>query len=89
MAWTDCIARLAQAAGRALSDDEVTAIFERIHKAALDIKAGRAQPDDVGLGNKLGKDLGVGLSQDQMIQAVAKRAADELLHQAAVRERQA
>jgi hypothetical protein len=89
MAWTDCIARLAQAAGRALSDDEVTAIFERIHKAALDIKAGRAQPDDVGLGNKLGKDLGVGVSQDQMIQAVAKRAADELLHQAAVRERQA
>lgn len=89
MAWTDCIARLAQAAGRALSDDEVTAIFERIHKAALDIKAGRAQPSDVGLGNKLGNDLGIGMSQDQMIQAVAKRAADELLHEAAVRERQA
>lgn len=89
MAYTDCIARLAQAAGRALSDDEVTAIFERIHKAALDLKAGRAQPGDVGLGQKLGQKLGIGTGEDAMIQAVAKRAADQLLHEAAVRERQA
>lgn len=89
MAWTDCIARLAEAAGRALTDDEAAAIFERIHKAALDLRAGRAEPGDIGLGKKLSDQFGVGNSQDQMIAAVAERAAKELLHEAEVRERQA
>jgi len=86
--WTDCIARLSEAAGRVLSDEEAAAIFERIHKAALDLKAGRVEPGDIGLG-KLGEKLGIGQSQDQFIQAVAERAAAELIHQAEVRERQA
>jgi hypothetical protein len=41
MSFIHCIARLNQAAGRKLSDKEVADIYERIHKAALDMKAGR------------------------------------------------
>lgn len=88
MAWADCISRISAAAGRVLSDEEASAIFERIHKAALDIKAGRVDPVEVGLG-KLGDSIGVGQSQDQFIQAVAKRAAGDLIQQAEQAERQA
>jgi hypothetical protein len=70
-----CIGRLKQAAGRDLTDDEVTAIFERIHKAALDIKAGRASPADVELGKGLEKKLGVAVgSGDELVQEAAERA---------------
>ena len=41
MSFIHCIERLNQAAGRKLSDKEVADIYERIHKAALDMKAGR------------------------------------------------
>ena len=44
MAYIDCRARLDQAAGRSLTDQEVANIYERIHKVALDIKAGRRAP---------------------------------------------
>jgi hypothetical protein len=89
VSYARCIGRIAQAAGRQLSDDEVRRIFERIHKAALDIKAGRVSATDVTLGPKLAKATGVGTSQDPLIQQAAQRAAAELAHEAAVRERQA
>lgn len=89
MAYEKCIDRLSQAAGRDLTDKEVSAIFERVHKAALDIKAGRAAPGDVELGKKLTKQLGVGQSADTIVQEAAQRAAAELEHEAAQRERQA
>ena len=68
MSYWNCLGTLAKAAGRALTDDEALAIFERVHQAALDIKAGRVSPADVGLGPKLGNKLGVGTSQDPIIQ---------------------
>lgn len=89
MSYLNCLGTLAKAAGRALTDDEAQAIFERVHQAALDIKAGRASPADVTLGKKLGKDLGVGTSQDPIIRQAAERAAAELAHEAALKERQA
>ena len=88
MSYIDCLKRIAQAAGRELADDEVYAIYKRVHKAALDIKAGRGEPGDIGLG-KIGKKIGVGKSQDQMIQEVAQRAAFDLVYEANFKERQA
>lgn len=90
VSYRDCIDKLSRAAGRELSDDEASAIYERIHKAALDIRAGRASPADVSLGSKLEKTLKVeGGSEDGIIQQAAARAAKELEHEAAIRERNA
>lgn len=85
--YAGCIARIAQAAGRKLSDDEVSAIFGRVHRAALDIKAGRASPADVTAGKKI--DQLAGMSSDALIRAAAERASAELIHEAAVAEKQA
>ena len=88
MSAKDCIARLVQAAGRQLTDDEVNDIFTRIHKAAIDIKAGRALPEDVALGKtKLGKEFGKSL--DPVVRQAAERAAAELAAESALAERQA
>lgn len=58
MAYQHCIGRLQQAAGRELTDKEVQRIFERIHRAALDIKAGRATTaKPTGLGQPVVIDL--------------------------------
>ena len=76
MSYRDCIARIAQAAGRKLSDDEIRSIYERVHKAALDIKAGRG---DVKTGE---------LFPDIVSQAAQKAAAD-LMAEAAQQKRQA
>ena len=89
MAYRECIARLSQAAGRILTDDEVKSIFERVHKAALDIKAGRVEPGDVGLGPMLQKKVGVGMAADELVRKAAEKAAAELEAEAALRERQA
>lgn len=83
--YDNCIQRLIEAAGRQLTDREVEAIFERIHKAALDIKAGRVDPADVKLGGKLGKEM----AADGIIQEAAQRAAADLVKEAETRERQA
>lgn len=85
MSVANCVARLTAAAGRKLSDDEVRAIFERVHRAALDIKAGRASAADVTAGKKLAPIAGA----DDIVRASAERAAAELMHEAQVRERQA
>ncbi len=53
MSYADCIRSITQAAGRDLSDKEVAAIYERVHKAALDIKAGRASAADIYAGKKV------------------------------------
>lgn len=82
----DCIRRLTAAAGRALTDDEVRAIFERIHKAAQDIKAGRVKPG-ADLGGKIGKQLGP--HAGTMIEQAARAAAEKLVYEAETRARQA
>lgn len=76
MSYRDCVARIAQAAGRTLTDEEVRGIYERVHKAALDIKAGRAEAKTGDL-------------FDSFVSQAAKRAADELIHEAAVKQKQA
>ncbi len=89
--YRGCIAALARAAGRALTDDEVAAIFERVHKAALDIKAGRVEVEDVGMPKKLGslrEDVG-DMAANELIQAAAERAARELEIEANERIRRA
>lgn len=89
----DCIKRLTQAAGRELSEAEVHSIFERVHKAALDIKAGRAELQDIKLGKPLKgleSDIATkGGSAETIVQQSALRAARELQHEADVSERQA
>lgn len=80
MAVRDCIKRLQDIAGRPLSDDEVSAVFERIHKAALDIKAGRVKE---GLDLQTGIE-GIGSAQQgtMLIYEAAKVAAAELQREA-------
>lgn len=84
-----CVARLNQAAGRDLTDKEVAAVFERIHKAALDIKAGRVDIQDVGVGQKLGKVVGATDENNTLIQRAADKAAEDLKAEAAKRVQQA
>lgn len=78
MSYIHCIARLKQAAGRDLSDAEIAGIYERLHKAALDIKAGKAD-------TKNGTLPGV---PENPIQAVAKEAAAQLMAEAAKQQQQ-
>lgn len=73
----NCIARLNQAAGRTLSDQEVSNIFERVHKAALNIKAGQATPPAGRTGI------------DGVIDAAAQEAAAKMAQEAARHERNA
>lgn len=87
MSYANCIRAITQAAGRELSDAEVMAIYERVHKAALDIKAGRASAADIYAGKKVSA-IAPG-SADDLVRAAAERAAADLMHEAQVRERQA
>ena len=95
--YRDCISALAKAAGRELTDIEAAAIFERVHKAALDIKAGRPEPDDLHLYqskdlSSLREDLKANkelIGGDDLIGRSAERAAKELIAEAEVVERQA
>jgi hypothetical protein len=84
-----CVRRLEQAAGRALTDKEVDGIFKRIHKAALDIKSGKVDVQDVGVGKALGKVVGATDENNVLIQRAADYAANELKREAARQERQA
>jgi hypothetical protein len=84
MAYEHCIVRIKQAAPE-ITDAELAQVFERIHKAALDIKAGRVEGGDVKAGAKLNK-AGI---PDDLVQAAAKQAAIDLQAEAALRERQA
>lgn len=86
MSYANCIGRLSKAAGRQLTDDEVRAIFERIHRAALDIKAGRASVADVTAGKKITQ--AVGAQGDGIIKQAALRASQELEAEAALKSRQ-
>lgn len=88
--YDKCIVRLNQAAGRELTDKEVSAVFDRIHKAALDVKAGRVDIQDVGVGKgKLGKAVGATDENNTLIQRAADIAVKELEAQAGKREQQA
>lgn len=76
--YAKCLSSLVRAAGRELTDGEIAGIFERIHRAALDIKAGRAvAKSDLG-----GEVQGV-------IERAAEQAAKELVHEAIIAERNA
>jgi len=88
MAYEKCIARLSQAAGRTLSDNEISAIFERLHKATLDVKSGRTPLADVEPPSVKGgyrKPATAGLVMEEAV----RRAAADLEAEAALRERQA
>jgi len=92
MSARDCIARLSQIAGRQLTDEEAGAIFERVHRAALDIKAGRVEPEDVGISTRgATKDVAkaAGAQGDALVRAAAERATRELLREADLMERRA
>lgn len=86
MSYANCIQTIAEAAGRPLTDKEVRAIFERVHQAALDIKAGRASAADIEAGKKLSA---ITPDATDIVRASAERAAADLMHEAQVRERQA
>ena len=88
MAYEKCIAGIRQAAGRDLSDDEVAAIFERLDKAAKDIKAGRAYPADVDLGGAI-NDIKKPVSANVLFEVAAERAALQRIDEAEKNERQA
>lgn len=87
MAYERCIARLEAAARRKLTDAEVERVFERVHKAALDIKAGRLEAGEVKMGGKLGRELGQGAND--VISQAAEKAAVDLAAEAAIAKRNA
>lgn len=90
MSYRDCVGRLIAAAGRQLSDQEVSSIFERIHRAALDIRAGRVEGTEVKMTGKLAKEMrGAGAQPDVLLQEAAQHAAAQLEKEAALVERQA
>lgn len=84
--YDNCIAAIRQAAGRDLSDDEVHQIFERIHKSAQDIKAGRIDPADVKLPTSDGFDKPS--TGNALIQKAAERAAAEMVRDAEISRKQ-
>lgn len=69
MSYIHCIARLNQAAGRELTDAEIEGVYKRIHQAALDIKAGRAEKVK-------------GDAFDNVVADAAKKAAADLIREA-------
>ena len=88
--YRNCIDALARAAGRTLTDDEVSAIFERVHKAARDIKAGRVKEGATDVSGKLSKELGTAAdATEELVVAAARQAAAELEAEAALQKRQA
>lgn len=92
--YDHCVKRLQEMAGRELTDREVEAVFERIHKAALDIKAGRTDPEDVSMGNmggagKVIRKAGGKQEATALIQKAAELAAKELEIEAAKAEQRA
>lgn len=88
--YARCIENLARAAGRALTEDEIHAIYERVHKAALDIKAGRIAPGAVGLAGRLGEKLGTPEAlTEELVVAAARKAAADLATEADAAKRQA
>jgi hypothetical protein len=95
--YRDCLTAMARAAGRELTDEEVRAVFERIHKAALDIKAGRAEPEEVGAAKTgkakaVRKDVDAAAGEgtaDLLVRQAAERAAAELEAEAAKAEQRA
>ena len=83
--FSRCIAGLRRAAGRDLTDAEVSEIFERLHKAALDIKAGRVDVDDIKVPTN---DLRQSVSGNALFEMAAERASKQLVHEAEIRKTQ-
>ena len=88
--YASCIKNLAKAAGRDLTDDEISAIYERVHKAALDIKAGRVKPGQENLAGSLATNLGTPKpATEDLVVAAARKAAADLEYEAQQMERHA
>lgn len=75
--FTRCIGALNQAAGRELSADEVQEAFERIHKTALDLKAGRI------------KEAGPLSSEEAVIRKAAEIEAAQMVADAEIKAQRA
>jgi hypothetical protein len=88
--YRNCLNALARIAGRELTDDEVAAIFERVHRAARDIRAGRVKGGASDVAGDLTQTLGTpkALTEDIVVHA-ARQAAAELEYEAQLAERQA
>lgn len=86
MAFEKCIAGLRKAAGRDLSDAEVSEIFERLHKAARDIKAGRVDVGDIELPTK---DMEKAVTGNVLFEMAAERASQQLIHEAEITKKRA
>lgn len=85
MSYEKCFAGLRQAAGRDLSDAEISNIFESLHKSARDIKAGRVDVADVELPDP--RAFKKPMEGNLLFEMAAERAAKELVHKAEVQAR--
>lgn len=84
MTYFRCLEKVARAAGRELTETEIRNIYERIHKAAKDIRADRPiQSQSPQMGFDMSQQGGGEPRQlDELINAAAERAADEMEHEA-------
>lgn len=85
MTYFRCLSRIAAAAGRELTDDEIRKIYEQINKAAKDIRKGRTVDPDVGqldIDFTAEADAATTGDIDLMVTAAAERAAAEMEHKA-------
>lgn len=95
--YRDCLTALARAAGRELTDEEVRAVFERIHKAALDLKAERTTPEKItaarrGAAKEVTAEVDAKMGEgtaDLLVTMAAERAAADLEAEAAKAEQRA
>jgi hypothetical protein len=88
--YADCLRKLAQAAGRTLTDKEIHAIYSRVEQAARDVRAGRVEGSDITAPKRAVKSMGVDQGEaNLLVQEAAQRAAADLEREAALAERQA
>ncbi len=88
--YDKCIDRITRVAGRQLRPEQVEAVFEKIHAAALALKKGEKPPK---LNNVSGKKMGLMKHQlpamENVIVQAAQHAAVEMVHDAEVKLHQA
>lgn len=88
--YDKCIDRIMRAAGRQLKPDQIEAVFERIHQAALDLKNGRKPPK---LGKRASSRMGLlphqAPAMENVIIQAAQYAAVDMVYQAETKLQQA
>lgn len=84
-----CISALNAAAGREMSADEIGVLFDRLHKAALDIKADRPNPG--GLPRKIRSpvDYSKAVSMDGLFRDAAREEAAKMIEEAELKAQRA